>query len=693
MSPEFSLLSNIPDTIKYGKVYGHFISYEGNGGDLTIPLDDIPDAVPLQGTAIFTPSEDLLKYPNMPEPTTVAMKVVRAPIINGYLYQSGTTLDMVDDNIAIKGVSLVATDQPDALPDKLYYRVAINLIGVSRQPDSITIEVDSNEPIDLTQVLPVNPSPGKIPIVTTVDRERAEAAAKEAEASLSSIGNVEKELRGILDLASNTDHPIFDPELGEYTTDSLTKFLNGYKNGKVYGVTIPKSTDTVCPKIKDNADIPAPIPGTALVPAVDPYQNLGPFFYAKVNGFVDNDGWPHVTAIEGDTRFKLDGSNGDVWVMTPTIYWQYLEQSSTEATLSISDSWKQGFESQPKAYLPDGRRRPFMLYARYPLSIVDGVARSISGVFPQTRNVSHNSLITQCNNANSAYSGKSFADDWYLKVMFLVKYGNKNQSAILAGTTSYSVTAKPFIAEANTKRLVVSNSDAEKFVIGSTIIIGTGSNDRGSATSYDIGQTIILDIVDVDADSKALVLDLAEPIDVTTDLYITSYIWICGSTDNIFGDGSPISNVSNKEPAQLQGIEIFHGMYELLGDTYLQNTGDGWFPMQIMDSQLAHSSSVVNYQKLPKQIESTNNTWKYAAYPTNDNGLFYGVSYTATSYSGLADAIYINPDTTVGQRVWLSFGYLSRGALVGLWCVSGSYAFSSADWHIGSRLSGIGRAG
>lgn len=688
----------------FGLVVGQVIDNVADGSD----ENSLPDYIPSKGSVIFTPKEILSK-------TTDPSAFLKRKVVTCSL-SSETGRILSPGQPVTEGVWLAAgiwhcrfKTGSDEEIEPFWFEV-----GPEHTQDN---------PLDLVTVAPYQASPNVtspiflIPIPHTGKNgdllawvkgedgpeislipgqdviDASKNATKDLEAISEAKRDVETELRDILEVARASEHPVYDLELGEYTTESLTRFINHYKNGKVYGVSIPKSTATSCPKLYDNTDIPAPIPGTLANPAVDPYLNLGPFFYAKVNGYVDEDGFPHVTAIEGDSRFKVDGSNGDVWVMTPTLYYQFLEQSPTESILSISDSWKQGFVSQPKAYLPDGRRRPFMLFARYPLSIVDGVARSISGVIPQNRTVSHNTLISICSNSTSGYSGKSYADDWYLKVMFLLKYGTKNQSAILSGTNSYTVSVRPITDELETDRIILSATDADKFVIGSTVIVGTGSADRSAATSYDVATAIITNIETNDNGTKSLRLNLDAPIDVSSSMYVTSYLWFCGATDMIVGDGSPINNVSNKEPAQIQGIEIFHGMYETLGDLYLFNEGFGWTTLRVLDSKYAHASNTTAYIKSDTIIESTNDAWKYTAYPTNDDGLFYGKQYTASSTTGLADGTYIISDSTLGSRQWPSFGILSNGSNDGLWFVNGSNPLGAASWIFGSRLSAIGRAG
>ena len=133
-------------------------------------------------------------------------------------------------------------------------------------------------------------------------------------------------------------YPIWDEESGCYTNESIHNWLDARNDGLAYGISIPKTASTECVKTGANAGIANPVPGTVGTPAVDPYVGRGAFRFYNVNATVDADGTPHVTAIEGDGRFRRDGSNGDVWVMAPVLYWTYDDSDTEAVTFSVSDS-------------------------------------------------------------------------------------------------------------------------------------------------------------------------------------------------------------------------------------------------------------------------------------------------------------------------------------------------------------------
>ena len=122
----------------------------------------------------------------------------------------------------------------------------------------------------------------------------------------------------------------YDGTKGEY--GNIASYYLAHKDGKVYGVKFPKYTYSNTPtgvKTRDNANLTIEI-STNDKAGRDDYSALNAFRTWDVNATIGDDGVPHVTAIDGiDTRFKRDGSNGDVYVMTCPGYYK-LEATSTQ---------------------------------------------------------------------------------------------------------------------------------------------------------------------------------------------------------------------------------------------------------------------------------------------------------------------------------------------------------------------------
>jgi len=483
----------------------------------------------------------------------------------------------------------------------------------------------------------------------------------------------------------------WDETAGEYTSESIATMLAKGNDSMAYGVTIPEGSATACTKVAANTGIANPTPGYTGVPAVDPYVGRGSFRTLRVNATIDADGAPHVTAIEGDGRFALDGSNGSVWVLTPTLYWNFIV-----GELFVSDTKLPGMQPCPCAKLPDGTLRPFMLTARYWLSNHDGEAASISGAKPWTYNVSHNSLISQCKNATTGYSGKSVFDDWYPKVMMLLKYATKHSQSVFAGCTTYDLSYPVTVAETGVTRVILSSANAANLVVGSTVMVGTANTDRNNATAHDVVDSATITKVEAyDASNSAVYLDLAATITTATTHYLKTAPWRSGSTDGVEGDGTPTAagRTNGKEPFQLQGIELMGGFYEVLGDVALSNTGDGWEICICWDSKNEATTVTSDYTRTGKYLPADeNDSWKYPTHPDSAGGLLFGTGAGASQSTGMCDGTYTNKSTTTGEREWLGLGFLRHGGNAGLWFVAGNYALGDAGWCFGSRLSGTGRA-
>lgn len=505
-----------------------------------------------------------------------------------------------------------------------------------------------------------------------------------------------------LEIIANQKGLIWDDTEQCYTNQSVAAMLASYKNGLAYGVSIPKGSTVACTKTGANAGIAAPTPGYIGQPAIDPYTQVGPFVHFDVNGYVDADGTPHVTAFEGDGAFSRDGSNGNVWVLAPLLWWRIDESDSDAVTLSVSDTRLSGMEAQPQAYLPDGTLRPYMLYAKYAGSNDgNGMMASVSGAAPWLFNVSHNSLITQCKTGTTGYSGKSIADDWYLKVMFLIKYATKNSQSVFTGCTNYNYQYSPAVAETGVTRVILTKAQAANLIVSSSMMLGTHagttSTDRGTAANHDVfANCRIVKIEDYDTDNSAVYFDSTATFDTATTYLLSTAPWACGSLDAVEGDGTltDAGRLNSHEPFKLQGIETMMGNYEILGDVIINSDGTtGWELCINYDSRNEASSISANYVHTGKTLfsNSADGAAHYPLYPSNAGGLLFGTGDGASSTTGMCDATYTNKTDTAGQREWLGVGHLGVGASAGLWCVIGAYALTYALWYIGSRLSGTGR--
>ena len=199
-----------------------------------------------------------------------------------------------------------------------------------------------------------------------------------------------------------------------------------------------------------------------------------------------------------------------------------------------------------------------------------------------------------------------------------------------------------------------------------------------------------------DGDS-AIYVDSAEVFDTTLTTTITTYPWSSGGCDNVLGqDGSPYDNQSGKEPFILNGIEMIVGGYEVLQNLIIHNNSvDNRTDVYAnYDCKTYATSPNVDYD-LVGQIATTDGSWKYGSKMviTDTHPSIILVTETeASSTTGTGDGIYTDPPSSGGHRVWLSLGYLDRGALCGLRCLVAASALSAASWAILGRLSATGQS-
>ena len=492
----------------------------------------------------------------------------------------------------------------------------------------------------------------------------------------------------------------WDEEAGAYTNQSVAAMLADLRDGLTYGVSIPKTSAVGCTKFGANAGIANPTPGYVGHPAIDPYAGLGPFRHFDVNGYVDADGTPHVTAIEGDGRFRRDGSNGNVWVLAPVLWWIMDESGESSVTISVSDTRLSGMSAQPQAYLPDGTLRPYMLYAKY-FGSDDGNGKmvSVSGGVPWTYTVSHNALITSCQNATTGYSAKSIADDWYVKTMFMLKYATKNSQSVYYGCNDYNYQIAPTVAETGVTRVIVSKANAANLIVGSSMMLGThtsNNNDRNQSYNHDtFTNRRIIKIEDYDANNSAVYMDGAGTFNThTTDLFSTAP-WVAGSLDEVEGDGTITqAGTQNKhEPCKIQGIELFVGALECLGDVILKGRSESGFEVCVnYDSRNEATSLTNDYTTTGTYLEaSSSNAHHYPLYPHNAGGVICGQGTGASQSTGLCDSQYTYKQHASAEQEYLGLGYLSNAANAGIWYVSGAGAVGTTYWSFGSRLSATGR--
>ena len=499
--------------------------------------------------------------------------------------------------------------------------------------------------------------------------------------------------------------------------NALSNYFALRRNGKVFTTKIYKwetSTSPVGVKMNANENMVAE-PSVGRTEGRDDYAQYGLFHHFTCNFSVDENGFNHVDALEGQIGFT---KYGKVQVGEVTMSAWFGIEDTTEAVLyHYSDSQTELTPYPMKESVnPDGTISPFMIHAKYAAGDIDGVPYSSKGLAPangcqatQARNpVSYTGMITYMHKLGGHYCGTTSWDLFYRQLMMIIKYATTHSQSIMAGCTSYSNQNQNLVEETGVMRVVLTKAQAAGYVIGSYVSIGdVGSNtnkDRYFSYIHNKAYSVkVTKIEDVDDSNAAVYVDAPEAFDTTLTTWITTMPWHSGATDEVAGsDGSPNSNTNGKDPYKIQGIETCIGAYEVLGNVVMDIiTGADGNPARdvyVCEDASTLSSNIAtvraNYKKAIAQVAYTAASWKYITEETTDPnlGIMIPTKVGGGSTTGFADGLYTDTGTS-GQREWLALGFLYFGANAGLWILLANYGWSNSGWVIVSGVSPNGTRG
>lgn len=499
--------------------------------------------------------------------------------------------------------------------------------------------------------------------------------------------------------------------------NALSNYFALRRNGKVFTTKIYKwetSTSPVGVKMNANENMVAE-PSVGRTEGRDDYAQYGLFHHFTCNFSVDENGFNHVDALEGQIGFT---KYGKVQVGEVTMSAWFGIEDTTEAVLyHYSDSQTELTPYPMKESInPDGTISPFMIHAKYAAGDIDGVPYSSKGLAPangcqatQARNpVSYTGMITYMHKLGGHYCGTTSWDLFYRQLMMIIKYATTHSQSIMAGCTSYSNQNQNLVEETGVMRVVLTKAQAAGYVIGSYVSIGdVGSNtnkDRYFSYIHNKAYSVkVTKIEDVDDSNAAVYVDAPEAFDTTLTTWIATMPWHSGATDEVAGsDGSPNSNTNGKDPYKIQGIETCIGAYEVLGNVVMDIvTGADGNPARdvyVCEDASTLSSNIAtvraNYKKAIAQVAYTAASWKYITEETTDPnlGIMIPTKVGGGSTTGFADGLYTDTGTS-GQREWLGLGFLNYGAYAGLWLLNAYYGWSGTGWVIVSGVSPNGTRG
>lgn len=497
--------------------------------------------------------------------------------------------------------------------------------------------------------------------------------------------------------------------------NALSNFFALRRTGKVYTTRIYKYDTSTSPtgvKMNDNEGLVRK-PSTNTVIGQDDYREIGVFMHFPCNFTVDDKGFNHVTALQGQPDFKKTGKV-DVGEVTMSA-WVGITDNPEYVDYHYSDSPNEALGLRPmgESINPDGTISPFMIHGKYGAGDIDGVPYSSAGLILANgsqkggKPVSHTGLIAYMRKKGSMYVGTTNWDLFYKQLMMIILYATTNSRSVMTGCNSYTSQEMATVAETGVTRVILPKAKANNYIVGSYVSVGDiGSNtnkDRYYAYMHNLAYDVkILKIEPVDDTNSAIYLD-TEPFNTTLTTCISTMPWRTGSTDSVLGsDGSPFSNTDNKNPFKIQGIETGYGAYEVLSNVFMDivTDEDGTPKRDVyicMDASLLTTdmnAAKTRYKKVAAQVTYTAASWKYISKCFVDPalGIMVPTETKAGSTTGFCNGLYTDSGTS-GQREWLSLGRLNFGTLYGLWLLYAHYGVGTAGWDIVSGVSPNGTRG
>ena len=509
----------------------------------------------------------------------------------------------------------------------------------------------------------------------------------------------------------------FIKEAGGGVEQALSNYFALRRNGLVFTTKIYKyatSTSPVGVKMNANEGMVCEA-SVGRTKGRDDYERYGLFHHFTCNFSVDENGFNHVDALEGQTGFTKYGKVqvGEVTMSA----WFGIEDTADAVLYHYSDSQTELTPRPMKESInPDGTLSPFMIHAKYAAGDIDGMPYSSKGLAPANgcqaaqakKPVSYTGMITYMHKLGGHYCGTTSWDLFYRQLMMIIKYATTHSQSIMAGCTSYDLQRMNLVAETDVSRVIVTKTQAAGYVVGSYVSIGemreSTDRDRYNAHMHNLAYSVkILKIEDVDDVNAAIYVDAPEAFDTTLTTCISTMPWHSGSTDEVAGsDGSLGNNTSGKYAYKIQGIEACIGACEVLGNVVMDIvTGADGNPARdvyVCQDASTLSSNIAtirtNYRKAAAQVAYTAASWKYISEETTDMDLCVMIptGVAAGSTTGFADGLYTDTITS-GQREWLALGGLDRGTVSGLWFLSANYGWLNASWFIVSGVSPNGTRG
>ncbi|SJZ59250.1 hypothetical protein [Megasphaera cerevisiae] len=389
-----------------------------------------------------------------------------------------------------------------------------------------------------------------------------------------------------------------------------------------------------------------------------------------------------IVAYEGTSAFdtyKNDDSYGaDVFHMFPKGYFQRIATDSVGAeTKLVSTKEYANFSPSPMHYR-GGVLHDYIGITKYGwCDDGNGGICSRSGKPPKI-SITENNFETLARAKGLRVGGIN--DVSWLQHIGCIKYNSLNwQNSVGQGVVNIYATGTATVTESGASRIIVSNTDAAKFSVGTLVHISS----VGSGYWWPISA-----IATYDTSNMAITVTSGTTFNTTSgSTTIETSCFESGGTDTVLGqDGAVSAGTDGKRSILTMGIENFYGNdYKLLSgacrigsNIYINPTPDTQYAWPSSDSD-ALSKGWVKYDGTYCSSSGYISTF---GYDSNYPHILLPATVGGSSAVPVGDYYYTNTDTNA--KVVLFGGCLGSGSGAGPFCASLNGVVGYASWNFGA---------
>lgn len=379
---------------------------------------------------------------------------------------------------------------------------------------------------------------------------------------------------------------VWDDEAGAYANDSIVAWMDAAADGLVYGVQIPKFAHSQTTEaVKTDANAGLVLEGSTNAKAGrNDYEGRKLFWCTRVNGGVDLDGMPYVTAIEGmDSRFDCTAAN--TWALTPVYY---IKRGETDEYYlnQYTDTPQEGFEPCFGAYTDEHVARPFILRACYMDSAYE--FSSMSGTVPASSTAEgvegYNGRVQTPNNVYADNVTRGSVDGltrltagdvaWQLEFMQLM-LGVKAPKVAARGCLDLEARTTT-TTDSEAGYIIVDKTFADKLPLGCCLSLGTIPADGSYqiASRYSKGAFVVVEAIQ-DIDGANTKISISGDVGaISAGVGVGTLWWRNGSCDQVLGTfGAPYESglTDNRAPFRFQNCEFGLGLEEIISNVHFRS--------------------------------------------------------------------------------------------------------------------------